>query len=34
MFDFSDLKAFSSQHVRKLAGMEFHILVAECEKAL
>ena len=34
MFDFSDLKAFSSQHVRKLDGMEFHILGAACKKAL
>ena len=29
-----DLKVLSSQHVRKLTGMEFHILGAACEKAL
>ena len=29
-----DLKALSSQHVRKLTGMEFDILGAACEKAL
>ena len=34
MFRFFDLKAPSSQQVRKLTDMEFHILGAACEKAL